>query len=129
MKPKSLLTTAIVTFVSVTLANANPMIKNSGPDTPLTGQEEWLQHRDFFVPYGTGGLEPSRGYPKPYIPGSAKGVSCGEAEGLLQELGYRDVKALSCTGAVIRLQGSRIGSPYILHIDAKSGNIIGRDRL
>ncbi|CAN5475813.1 hypothetical protein BH10PSE7_BH10PSE7_14940 [soil metagenome] len=128
MNASSILAAAMITLCSVTLAGANPMIKNSGPDKSLNGQEEWLQHRDFFVPYGTGGLEPSRGYPKPYIPGSA-GLSCGEAEGLLKQLGYHGLKPLDCGSAVLRFEGSRIGTSYILHIDPKNGNIVRRDPL
>lgn len=110
-------------------ASANPMFKNSGSDAPKNGQEEWLQRYDFYVPYGTGGLDPGRGYPKPYYPGMRATLTCAEAEWLLRQKGYRSIKPLDCSGDAYRFEGSRIGATYILHIDRRKGDVIRRDRL
>ncbi len=59
----------------------------------------------------------------PVQTGSLKAVSCEEAQGIVSDFGFSDVKATSCSGSTYEIEAVRDGKPFTIKLSAADGEL------
>lgn len=59
----------------------------------------------------------------PVQTGSLKAVTCEEAQGIVSDFGFSDVKATSCSGGTYEIEAMRDGKPFAIKLSAADGEL------
>jgi hypothetical protein len=68
-------------------------------------------------------LPPDSKAADPMPTGSVRAVSCQEAQRIVADFGFSNVKATSCSGKIFSLEGTRDGSAYAIKLSAADGEL------